>query len=752
MDNYLKRRIDSYRSSDDNRPLIVDFSYINDLKEISQEYFLLPKRNVLKDIKVNGDVPTISDIYELLNSVNEKECLIFGLGSLLKIFGVETLKDVIHDILGTSYNCKFVVITYQCNKYFDEKIPSYRDKIIALNNIFSTPSSLVFIDEKYSKIVGAENSICNALNAYESETGKKIYVSTKCVKNDFLKSLISIENCKDSYDLICLQDRTCKQLSINLGTQKQWEKLLNNLKDKSIESTIVSSININNVLSTIDNWNDMSDYEKWLLFIYLKLKDIRTGNWAVDYAIEHSQNVSDFLGKIYNSIASISFKEDSYWSKYEDRKTVVKKINDDTEVYKYCFYIKDRNEDSIYYLTDNTDSEKKEIIRIISENSDSFPKQKLIGILQHVYKDLYEYLCDYNYSDDFLSKYFNEYKYLKVINKLSLDFKRIVDDEAVERSFKRRLVYRSELLSELKLDNAKVYFVDALGAEFLSFIERKCQEEGLACKSNCCKSNLPSITAKNTEFKEFFKNKSIEVQDIKDLDNLKHSGKEDYNFDKNKLPIHIIEELKIISECIKDIKLKIKNGIIRKAIIVSDHGATRLAILNNDMVREDVESVGEHGGRVCKVIPGMKLIPNAIVEDGYCILADYNSFKGGRVGKVEMHGGATLEEVTVPIIEIFEKNDSIEFKVLDEIIKVSFKKKALLHFYCSSRLNGVSIKVNGKTYNAETTDGLTFIVEMPDITKSGQYNFEVWQGDTLLSTDNKFIVEKESAKTNDLWG
>ena len=44
-----------------------------------------------------------------------------------------------------------------------------------------------------------------------------------------------------------------------------------------------------------------------------------------------------------------------------------------------------------------------------------------------------------------------------------------------------------------------------------------------------------------------------------------------------------------------------------------------------------------------------------------------------------MHGGATLEEVIVPVITIKKKNNSVNCKLVDnKPIMVSFKKKARL--------------------------------------------------------------------------
>jgi hypothetical protein len=42
----------------------------------------------------------------------------------------------------------------------------------------------------------------------------------------------------------------------------------------------------------------------------------------------------------------------------------------------------------------------------------------------------------------------------------------------------------------------------------------------------------------------------------------------------------------------------------------------------------------------------------ATEENGYWVMASYDRFAGGRLSSVEVHGGATLEEILVPVITV----------------------------------------------------------------------------------------------------
>ena len=69
--------------------------------------------------------------------------------------------------------------------------------------------------------------------------------------------------------------------------------------------------------------------------------------------------------------------------------------------------------------------------------------------------------------------------------------------------------FRTELVEKIKYNGAEVFFIDALGVEYLSFIEKKCSEYGLNIKSKICKCNLPSLTLFNVEFKKYYEKKKI---------------------------------------------------------------------------------------------------------------------------------------------------------------------------------------------------------------------------------------------------
>ena len=239
MEGYIKKKIDSYLTSGDKRPLIVDVPSLGKMEELSHSYFLLHKQDVLSLAKNGCEIPSMGDIYEFMETCKESACCIYNLGSLLRLKGSDEVATTIHTLLGNAYSTQFIIVTYQCAKYFNEKISKYRDNIVCITSENITPpSSLVFIPAKFKGIVNSENGLKSALVKIEKSSGEKIYVTTSYSKKDFDKTLISIDECKSPYDLLCIKDKEIRKLNEKFGTSKEWQTLLEHLQDESVEHTI----------------------------------------------------------------------------------------------------------------------------------------------------------------------------------------------------------------------------------------------------------------------------------------------------------------------------------------------------------------------------------------------------------------------------------------------------------------------------------------------------------------------------------
>lgn len=141
------------------------------------------------------------------------------------------------------------------------------------------------------------------------------------------------------------------------------------------------------------------------------------------------------------------------------------------------------------------------------------------------------------------------------------------------------------------------------------------------------------------------------------LDDIKHHDKGGYFFTTDETPIHLASELQVIRDAVDRAAMELALHTCKSFVIASDHGASRLAVIKKQFEKYETDTQGEHSGRCCKKFDGCDL-ENVEEENGYIILKDYGRFKGGRKANVEVHGGASLEEIIVPVITLTLKSQA----------------------------------------------------------------------------------------------
>ena len=199
------------------------------------------------------------------------------------------------------------------------------------------------------------------------------------------------------------------------------------------------------------------------------------------------------------------------------------------------------------------------------------------------------------------------------------------------------------------------------------------------------------------------------------------------------MPVHLAKELDIISAMIDKAatELALRHG--KRFLIVSDHGASRLAVIRRKEEKYDTNTFGEHSGRCCKLFQPYDL-PFAAEENGYLVLADYGRFKGSRAANVEVHGGASLEEVVVPVIELTLRDSRISVKLVEEAVTVDIRNGAEITLFFNSPVHDVSVVLNRTSYPAMPTDDQHYSVKLPDLKRAGDYSADVYASDNLTGT------------------
>lgn len=746
----IEKKIENLLSSDKRWPIIVDFSNRNDLKEFVY-HFNVGNNEIVSAGKFCGKDGNIK-LEELSDYIdnNSQNLFVVHISAYLKLEGESVLKNTLRSIVSRSVEGHVVVVTYQCRNYlkFTDSRFSERGQIIISDGDFDESPNICLIASTLKDVFKKSYSGFDKLGeAYETSVDKEICIATDIDKQLFHLSLINVYQLSNGYDILCSRDTRIKNVPESFGDPSRWNGLLKIMGSNNFSYVIETEFGPNaNLTDCAKKYPTFSDERMWLYYIAICIMGAKKNSY-LSLAIANTSNYTDFAKSLFRSILNVDKHDEDFRKMYEERKDILRCYSNYlSEIMDFCKVISTKQEDAIYYLTDLTNPEKEKIIEWLDIYGHNYSSEQLEDILKIVYPDLAAYMSKYRFKNDLLDKYFETYKYQKLINKIIPSFEKVVDEQATELGFVGALKSRTQLFDKVDLNNAHAFFFDALGVEYLGYIQTKCNEYGLLANITCARCELPSLTCFNKDFVEVCNVKGCSISDIKELDEIKHHGKDRFDYEKTKLPIYLIRELEIIDNLLKSIKSAIIGEQYEKAIIISDHGASRLAVLHETENIWEMETKGEHSGRCCPKNEINTKPDFAIEEAGYWVLANYDRFKGGRKGNVEVHGGASLEEVAVPIIEITRKSDKVESFILEgyKIITLAAKEVPVLKVYAGILSNDIVIKVNGKYYDAKSTaDKYIYECELADCTKKGIYYADILNGSDVLSVNNQFEVSKK---------
>ena len=275
-------------------------------------------------------------------------------------------------------------------------------------------------------------------------------------------------------------------------------------------------------------------------------------------------------------------------------------------------------------------------------------------------------------------------------------------------------------------------WVDALGVEYLAYIQALAKQKGLSINIEIARSDLPTITSINRGFyDEWGENKDKEQH----LDDIKHHDCGGFDYRKDKLPVYLASELDVIENVLNYAATELAFRKYKRVVIASDHGASRLAVLGQHGEKYETDTKGEHSGRCCKYFDDYD-ISNSVAENGYIVLTDYGRFKGSREANVEVHGGCTLEETVVPIITLSLKNQTdVQIIIMKpEELVVDRKNGVQISVYISNveYSKAVHMEIKKKVYDGEQTDNTHYTFALNDIKRSGEYEASIFDGSNLI--------------------
>lgn len=704
----------------------------------------------------NADkVPDLDNLREKIEtadvSCDYNDVVLLGLGEYLALCGDAKAREILLELENFSLGGAQVVLLLRCVESQVRALVKDDRRLqesgrIAFGDKLSTSIRLKFSDPGLGiyMITGIKNVLSNL------ETGISGEIAVNTVIN-FDNSLLPIQRVRNSYEAIS-KKINMDEIPKECGSEEMWEKMFLELRERNFDTdklfTEYEFLDFQNADFYSLLYGD--EYKSWLFYISLVMRaELYEGKY-IGYVLKSNKGIENFKRGILNDIIKIPHTDQRFNEFYKERKRLMLNYPE-AEVAHFVNNNKVNCYESIYKLTDNTLIEKQEIIIWIANHG--IPEN-----LIEIYPDLAAYATKYSFNGNGLDSkftarmtaYFEKYKELKLRNTLTDEFSAEVEKLAQERIY-NRLPTRDELVKVKNDGSTQLFWIDALGTEYLSFIVALAKRHGLKISIEIGRAELPTITCENNNF---FVNwpDDLKHPKVEELDEIKHKEKGGYYFGtKNPYPVHLAKELEIIDHVLSDIATTLGLKKYDRVVVASDHGASRLAVLRKKEEKYETDTKGEHSGRCCKYFPDCDL-PFAINEEEkeYIVLADYGRFKGSRTANVEVHGGASLEEVVVPVITLSLNDSSLRVSIVDEEkVKADYKKGITVTLYINKDINdSLILDYENRRYSANKIDDNHYSVNIPDIKRAGTYSADVYLGNDLAGRI-EIKTSGKSASMND---
>lgn len=450
-----------------------------------------------------------------------------------------------------------------------------------------------------------------------------------------------------------------------------WEELASNIELADFDFDIfvnqrfnTSSLNEENVF--VQTWFEYRDeFSRWLLKTYFVWK-----NEERNYLIRVLENVTS-LGSsdLFSQIATQIFEEPVNEASTSQRLALLREakrqhvqitsLAEQKVKAKLSTMAADPERGPLFamkYMSPLTLSEQCLMIEWVGQGK---IEKNYIKVL---FPELYAYLLPSNVQTEkdngWINEYFQEYNLSKIRNRETDNLaNKLKELNASQVSFEtwRNCFKTVKTFMHNRQDIDIYYWIDGLGVDWIPFITQiveKHKVDGVFLNEiYVAISELPTVTSVNkAKLDEMACGK---LEKIGDIDKFAHTQK---NY-----PAYLIEEFRIVEDAISKV-LSLYNG--KKIAFVSDHGISYMAQFGAGLNLAGVET--NHAGRCGCWLKGSAPTDNnyIILDDGKTLCSLNNNSLSAKTPMGQgAHGGATPEEILVPIIIVSNQKNANVYSV-----------------------------------------------------------------------------------------
>lgn len=478
----LCENVKSYLANSKGLPffyVVGDEDYKEILSEFTQSGVIIDR---VSDFCPKDDkYPDIDDIIDHFRTLDmdyrQNKHVLIGLGEYLALRGAEITEKVLRRLKNTTLGTARVIILLRCvtpqiNNLATEdgRIAEQKRLLVGENAI----SSLNVTCVKYFAQDNVALGIKNLLHDMEDCCGGKKYVKSDL---DFSNSLIPVTYIHTAFSAV-KQVASNSELAENMGTEAQWDRFFQELSksEGSLDALFLKYGYEDEYEEDIYEKCAGFEFKNWIFFVFLKQKCKHIQNTYLKYVVSHTNYYEDLKNNLLTAIVGISRIDPRYGTFYSERKKLIKDFPE-SEV---AIFIRENSVDpkeSIYRYTDNTKIEREAIITWIAQYG-------YIDVVETIYPALAQYLKDYAFDcgalSEFITQYFKEYRIQKVTNRINPEFLELVESNAKTLPYTHLETRDSAILRIKDKKNSFLYWIDALGVEFLPYITYLVKKKGLS--------------------------------------------------------------------------------------------------------------------------------------------------------------------------------------------------------------------------------------------------------------------------------
>lgn len=373
-----------------------------------------------------------------------------------------------------------------------------------------------------------------------------------------------------------------------------------------------------------------------------------------------------------------------------------------------------------YYLrifkpayTGLSSAEKEFVINLYSNNV--LDKTEIQGIFPALYMYLFGTAENTISGNDEWKLYLQAYRESKVAGKDNPYLKQYYESGRANSTTLYSMYYalpRQEVAVAPYVEDSDLYILDGVGAEYLPLLVDLIKKRGYEielCDYAVC--HLPSITDVNKSY----------LTDLQYKDWILTFDRDVVHGECYRTALNLRKAFDILEEIIKDI---ISESEGRRIVITADHGATARAKWTNTKKKYSFEDA-HHEGRCCEISNKADyndtvdyIVFEDEVKSGKTYVISLNETSLYNRPKFEAHGGATAEEMLVPVIVAVPGGHTKKksYKVLDEKLEVTgLDKKVSFVIVPVPEAEAYVIEADGEKRTL-TVEGTHYVVEL----KSGR--------------------------------